>query len=359
MNDAPIRMMSHRRPLLAPLGLAVLLAAISLSCSVGQILVGRPEVDAPTPTRTARPTFTPLPGALMPLPTADPLIRGALPPGVTVQADGGNRLVDGTAEGSTRLLLYATDTPTPIPTSVRPSPTAASPNQPTPYVIVQADTLNGRRGPGTTFERIGQAARGDELMILARSADRTWWHVCCMANQPVWVSAELVMPMGAADGAPVATSQPTPAPTPLPTRRPPTATRPPAPTAAPPFDIARGPEFPMQRDDGLLTIWAKVYEGPYDNQQPLGGYILKVKRDGVDISDNTASFGDRPFDNTGKLQGNYNYNLKFELNGAVGSEYEIFLAKAGGFRVSPITTFTTKGDRSKNLVVFIAYWLAR
>ena len=109
-----------------------------------------------------------------------------------------------------------------------------------------------------------------------------------------------------------------------------------------------------------MDIWVKVYEGPADNQSPLGGYILKVKRDGVDIDrDNVQSFGDRPFDNTGKQQGNYDYNLKFEINDASESEYEIYLARPGGFRVSPISKFTTKGPSYRNLVVYIAYWLAR
>jgi hypothetical protein len=127
----------------------------------------------------------------------------------------------------------------------------------------------------------------------------------------------------------------------------------------PPFDIARGPEFPIRRDNGLLTIWVKVYEGPLDNQSPLGGYMLHVTRDGVDVSDKLLSFGDRPFDNTQARQGGYDYNLKFEMYDAGEADWEIFLARPGGFRVSPITKFTTKGDSYRNLVVHIAYLLAR
>jgi hypothetical protein len=130
-------------------------------------------------------------------------------------------------------------------------------------------------------------------------------------------------------------------------------------TPLPPFDVARGPEFPITRDNGVMTIWAKVYEGPSDNQTPLGGFILKVFRDGVDVSDNVPSVGDAPFNNTGKFQGNYDYNLKFELNDASESDYEIYLARPGGFRVSPVTKFTTKGTSYRSLVVYMAYWLAR
>ena len=130
-------------------------------------------------------------------------------------------------------------------------------------------------------------------------------------------------------------------------------------TPLPPFDIARGPEFPIRRDNGLMTIWVKVYEGPPDNQRPLGGYILNVFRDGVDISDKLQSFGDRPFDKTSPVEGNYDYNLKFEMYDAGEADWEIYLARPGGFRVSPVTKFTTKGDSYRNLVVYIAYLLAR
>ena len=108
-----------------------------------------------------------------------------------------------------------------------------------------------------------------------------------------------------------------------------------------------------------MTIWVKVYEGPADNQMPLGGYVLKVFRDSFDVSDDAQSFGDRDFDSTGKFQGNYDYNLKFELSDASESDYEIYLARPGGFRVSPITKFTTKGTSYRTLVVYMAYWLAR
>mgnify|MGYP005865359261 FL=1 len=41
------------------------------------------------------------------------------------------------------------------------------------------------------------------------------------------------------------------------------------------------------------------------------------------------------------------------------ADWEIYLARPGGLRVSPITRFTTMGDSYRNLVVYIAYWLAR
>lgn len=369
MNDQN-RPQSQYQALYRLLALAVALMAVSISCSVGQLLVGQSEAVLPTPTKTPRPTFTPLPAVLTPRATVGPLVRGALPPGVTPVAPAPGfgtpaaiRPEQEEPVGSTSLILYATDTPvptpTPVPTEVTPSPTpegGTGPQAtPTPYVIVNADTINGRRGPATTFPRIGEAKRGEELIILARTPDGNWWQVCCMANQPVWVAAELVIAQGALETVPVVTPPPTPVPPPPPA---PTPIPPPTLTPMPPFDIAQGPQFPFQRDNGVLTIWVKVYEGPLDNQKPLAGYILKVFRDGVDVSDNAQSFGNAPFYNSFP-EGNFEYNLKFERFNAGEADWEIYLARPGGFRVSPVTQFTTKGDSYRNLVVYIAYWLAR
>ena len=223
--------------------------------------------------------------------------------------------------------------------------------------MVNSETLNGRRGPASTFERIGQAEKGAKLMILARTPDNAWWQVCCMANQPVWVAAELVEAKGPVESVPVLTPPPTPAPPPP---APPKPTATPVPTPMPPFDIAEGPQFPaaLRVDTGILTILVKVYEGPSDNEKPLSGYILKVARDGVDVTQDKTTFGDRTFDNTFP-QGSYKYNLKFEMDYAGEADWEIYLAKPGGFRMSPITTFTTKGDSYRNLGIYIAYKLAR
>ena len=363
----------------------LLLALASLACSVGETLVGRSQVAVPTPTKTPRPTFTPLPTIAAGFPTPSQGVRGALPPGVTVQPPGaegqpapiaGSTPISGTqgsgaADGAVSIVLYATETPPPSPTpepagptpeptqdveTNRPTRPAGPRPLPTPYVIVKSETINGRRGPGATFGRIGQAKQGDELMIMGRTPDGAWWQVCCMANQPVWVSADLVEAKGPTDTAPVMTPAPTPAPPPPPAPRP-TAT--PAPTPMPPFDIARGPEFPIQRDDGRMTLLAQVFEGPSDNQHPLGGYQLKVFRDGVDVTQNMLSFDDRDFDATLAVEGGFKYNLKFEMPNAGEADWKIYLARPGGFRMSPVSEFTTKGDSYRNQVVYIAYKLAR
>ncbi|PKO23187.1 MAG: hypothetical protein CVU38_05370 [Chloroflexi bacterium HGW-Chloroflexi-1] len=353
----------------------MLLAAVSLSCSVGQVLVGRSTSTVPTATKTPRPTFTPLPGAFTPLPTSASAVRGSLPPGVTVvPPTEAAPLAQPGETGRTNLILFATETPAPTPTRVptdtpgpTPTPTpdvetnrptrATGPRVlPTPYVVVNSTTLNARRGPGETFDLLGQVKQGDELLVLGRTPEGDWWQVCCIANQPGWVAAELVTARGPVDDVPVLT----PAPTPVPTSRPlPTDTPGPLPTPLPPFDIARGPEFPIQRDTGIMTIWVKVYEGSAPYEKPLSGYILKVSHDGVDVSSPEQSFGDAPFDKTAKTEGEREYNLKFEMYDASEADWQIYLAKPDGYRVSPIREFTTKGDSYRNLVVYVAYWLAR
>lgn len=367
MNDST-RPDARRRAIGAVIALAVLLAMVSMSCALGQALVGSRETAGAQPTKTLRPTFTPLPGALSLSTPGQGGIRGALAPGVTVPApptDASSVPISepGAPNDTISLVIYATDTPIPTtPAEPTATPTVdlarsapISQPQATPYAVVNNGALAGRRGPGEVYERVGQAAQGAELLLLGRSPDGAWWQVCCMANQPVWVPAGSIEVRGETAALPVVNPPAPPPPTAPP---PPPPPRTPTPTPGLPFDIARGPEFPITRDDGILTIWVKAYAGPLDNQTPLGGYILKVFRDGVDVTDNKTT-SDGPFDSTGPRQGDYLYNLKFEMYNGGEADWEIYLARPGGFRVSPISKFTTKGSSYRHLVVYIAYWLAR
>jgi hypothetical protein len=352
----------NRPALIRLLILACVLAAASLSCSVGEQLAGRGGATLATPTLTRRPTFTPPVGYLTSTPTPYGGVAGELPPGVTVAVG------DGTTEptGATTLKLVATSTPGPQPTAQpteagTPTPSRTPPPtgipSPTPFVVVSGATVNGRRGPGPGYEFVGAARQGQTLMVLGRSEDSKWWQVCCLANQPAWVLAELVRPEGAVDVVPVFTAGPTPVPQTVP---PPTVTFTPSPTPQPPFDVGDGPLFPIQRDTGILTIWVKVWEGPSDNQKPLAGYILKVFRNDVDVSLPVQSHADGGFDHTNSGDPNdLLYNLKFEMNQAKEARWRIYLARPTGERVSPSYEFTTMGDSYRNQVLYIGYWLAR
>ena len=226
------------RSRLAPVVLViVLLAAASLACSVGGALGG--SNGGPTPTKTRRATFTPLPGALTTAAvSSNPVVRGMLPPGVTVEAvestpaPGAATTGPGTpgsvvAGGETNLLIYATNTPTPSPVPTQRPPTWTPVEsiaeerpaaQPTPFVVIKPAALNGRRGPGAAYEKVGEAKKGQELFILGRTQDGKWLQVCCMANQPVWVAADQVQAQGAVETAAILTPPPVPLPTPTPTR---------------------------------------------------------------------------------------------------------------------------------------------
>jgi len=61
---------------------------------------------------------------------------------------------------------------------------------------VTVATLNVREGPGTSFPSIGVLRAGDEVQVLSRNQDNTWWVVCCVAgtDSQGWVSAQLVEP---------------------------------------------------------------------------------------------------------------------------------------------------------------------
>ncbi|MCB0205645.1 MAG: SH3 domain-containing protein [Anaerolineae bacterium] len=111
-----------------------------------------------------------------------------------------------------------------------PSATATPAAQPTPFVEVQADTMNVRLGPGTDYPVLGQALLGQQFILVGRNDAGDWLVVCCVDEQAGWVAARLVsttanvglLPVGLAPTrAPTATALPTASPTLLPT---PTAT---------------------------------------------------------------------------------------------------------------------------------------
>jgi TolB protein len=69
--------------------------------------------------------------------------------------------------------------------------------------------VNVRAGPGTTYPIIGQTPAGTPLIIQGRNSASTWWQVCCLADKPGWVLAEL-LPMTGLVTAPIITDIPPP-----------------------------------------------------------------------------------------------------------------------------------------------------
>ncbi len=268
-------------------------------------------------------------------------------------------MLPGSLSGNRAATLTAVPTVTPTP-SVTPTatPTQTPTPYPTPYAVVKGDVVRGWRGPDPSFDLLGSAQAGKEMVVLGRTPDSSWLRICCIANQPAWVRSDTVVVKGVLDTVKPISPPSTPTAVPTATR---TATPLPTPTRKPPFDIARGPEFPFRVDTGVLTIFAKVYEGPKDNEKPVGGYMLRVLRDGVDVSQPEQLSHNKAaeFETTGKEQGGYLVNLKYEMRGAGEADWLIWLAHPDGTIVSPQTSFTTKGSAKQNLVVFIAYHLVR
>ena len=77
--------------------------------------------------------------------------------------------------------ILPTATPTITPTPTRP---------PDAEVVVATDSLNLRDGPGTAYRIIGSLKQGDELVIIAANADRSWLQVRA-SRQEGWVYAPL------------------------------------------------------------------------------------------------------------------------------------------------------------------------
>ena len=150
---------------------------------------GRDEpIPEPVPEVIVTERATPLPTAAVPTDTPAPW------PTVTVPAE-------------------ETSTPTTAPTA---TPTAV-PGKPQ---VVARQVINVYSGPGEDYAKAGQTTSDQTLDVIARNPEGTWWRVCCVGGEPVWIEAGLVEVRGPVDDVPVATVAPplpTPTPTPIPT----------------------------------------------------------------------------------------------------------------------------------------------
>ena len=106
-------------------------------------------------------------------------------------------------------------TATPTPTATLMLPTATPTATPAISAEVTAASLNVRAGPGTSFSRLGIVRRGQRLTVLARNAEGTWLHICCVDGQRGWISAAYVKLSQPLEVIPIATAVlPTPVSTP-------------------------------------------------------------------------------------------------------------------------------------------------
>lgn len=135
-------------------------------------------------------------------------------------------VIQAPAQSGTVVAAASTETLTPVARTEEP-----------PVVVVEADILNVRLGPGTDYPIVGQVSAETELLLVGRNEAGDWLVVCCVDDQPGWVTVRLVrtdsdlslLPIGLA---PTRVPTPTPTATALPTATP-TVT--PVVTAPPPL----------------------------------------------------------------------------------------------------------------------------
>ena len=287
----------------------VILLGLSLACSAAGLV--QRAVETPAPTRELAPTFTPTPtgdqvlpqiivtppsgatpGVIIIPPGMDPsLFVPTLPPTPTVtplptiEDETSPPMGDGepitrepgepTAVGDDLLPVV---TPTPIPTDT-PIPTTTPTT--TPFIIVESGLVSLRTGPGVEYPLVAQLGPRIPIAIIGQSPEGTWFQLCCVNGGNVWVASTHVTAVNDPSGVPLTTGDPPPPPTPTPTfTETPTIT--PTPTAtAFPFERSIGPQFfPTQNE--FITIWVKLFVGTPPNEDPAGGYYLKVLFEDID-----------------------------------------------------------------------------
>jgi hypothetical protein len=104
----------------------------------------------------------------------------------------------------------STATPTVTPTYTEPPPTTA----PAEFTARLALTANCRSGPAITFSTVTYVNAGEQVLVIARLADDSWFLAQLPDRQdPCWLAASVLDLDGASlVSLAIATSQPTPAP---------------------------------------------------------------------------------------------------------------------------------------------------
>ncbi len=308
----------------ATLILFSLLALGTMGCSLTSFirLIPPPTPGAPSLaflTPTTYPTFTPT----VPAPTDTPV-----PPTPTITPT-------------------ATDTPTPLPTTADFAASApVSPTPSGPLIEVPVAEVNTRQGPGIDYQ----------LATTIRQ-DYSWWLICCVGGQQVWVTSNLVRVIG--DATDVQFIQVAPPPPPTPTPGPPTATPTitPTPTEEVNFDIELVEEFPTSPDNDWLKVGAEIKSV---GGAPLWGYRLRAVNEATGesftsplVSDSSWHYSTvdyRLFNGT-PAPDYRRVNLQFDTNGLSSggdARWQIFVVDGGGnIRESSIARVTTSQTQPK------------
>jgi hypothetical protein len=82
-----------------------------------------------------------------------------------------------------------TDTPTPEPTDTpRPTDTPVPSPTPEPDLVVEAESLNVRSGPGTAYDIVAAVKEGDTLVVLGQAYDCAWLLVELPGGDEGWIT---------------------------------------------------------------------------------------------------------------------------------------------------------------------------
>lgn len=235
-------------------------------------------------------------------------------------------------------------------------PTATPDSLTAPQVVINENFVNLRRGPSTFYDIAGSASRGQSFNMVARTEDYQWWQICCFNNERVWVSDQVVYVYGAINTlavvpnpvvplqrvAAVEATPLLPSPTLAPTA--------PAPTPTPnnlDFDLVAQEQFEE-------SITPRIYLYVYSGAEGVGGYTLRVKKDGIELPVNVTSFGGQPGMTWPlPLPRQRFYNMKLEYKGTPGpGTWEIQLVDFNGKVVGPPATFhMSDNDQTQEMYV--------
>ncbi len=312
--------------MLKRIAIAALLLALVLIV-VGCSAARQPTEVAQKPTPTLHPTFTPtatkdigVPApTLPPMPTGQaPVEQPTMPPPPPPEA--------------TQPPPQEPPTPTPTPEPPTPTPTPAP-----PQVVVTADVVNLRAGPGTNYPRVGQARQGQVFNILGKNPKGSWFQIS-VNGKTAWIinDARWTKPQGDMNAVAVAENIPTPPPTPKPR---PTATPRPTPTPAPSYLFVKTSMEPRINTNPIVTFFGGLFNK--EGNGAVGGYKM------VAIAPNgerkEAPFGDVFLRGDPGLPGEFIYNAKIEFPLLAGT-YKVYVADGAGNQVSEAWEATISGD---------------
>ena len=125
------------------------------------------------------------------------LAMPATPGAYSVEAELLNNNEPIASQGTVEVAV-ATLTPTATPTpEIPPTPTPTLTPTPPPYAVAIANgDTNLRAGPGTSFATAGLLRAGQQLKILGKNQDGSWWQVESANGKPAWIIANRVRASG-------------------------------------------------------------------------------------------------------------------------------------------------------------------